>query len=159
MYWFLRRGERKRCEKREKNISQKNYNLINMHLKWVCLQIYVRGLCVSRWKDVFSLWSSSLCAPPKSGAAKEGAPHPHYQVLCTVLLIKRLLYFGPATLNYPRFTLPGKISPHTAENYYLPRMQLQGAGAKMLWDTGGVARTLHCMNWSLFSCDQVGGRY
>lgn len=52
----------------------------------------------------------------KSGAAKEGAPHPHHQALRTVSLIKRPLYLGPANLNYPRFTLPGKTSPHTAEN-------------------------------------------
>lgn len=129
-----------------------------MHLKCVCLWIYVRGLCVSCWKDVFSLWSSSLCAPPKSGAAKEGAPHAHYPALHTVALIKILLYLGPATLNYPRFTLAGKTPPHTAENDCLPTMQLQGAGAKMLWDTGGIARTPHCMKWSQHSRDQVGGK-
>lgn len=110
----------------------------------VCLWIYVRGLCVPCWKDVFSLWSSSLCAPPKSWAAKEGAPHPHYQALQS--LIKRPLYLGPATLNNPRLILPGKTSPHTAEDYHIPRMQLQGVGAKMLWDTGGffTAWIGHC---------------
>lgn len=79
-----------------------------MHLKCVCLCICARGLCVSCWKDVFSLWSSLLCAPCESGVAKKGAPHPHYQALCTVSLIKRLLYLGPASLNCPRFALAGK---------------------------------------------------
>lgn len=114
-----KRGKKEmwKVKKKKKKISQKHNNLINMHLKCVCLCIYVRGLCVSCWKDVFRLWSSLLCAPCESGVAKKGAPHPHYQALCTVSLIKRLLYLGPATLNYTRCTLAGKTSPHAAENY------------------------------------------
>lgn len=44
--------KKKKKRKEEKQISQKHNNLINMHLNSVCLCIYVRGLCVSFWKDV-----------------------------------------------------------------------------------------------------------
>lgn len=99
-------------KKPQQTISQKHYNLINMHLKCVFVSM---DLCKG-FMCVFLKRCFQSLKQLKSGAAKEGAPHPHHQALGTVSLTKRPLCLGPANLNYPRFILPGKTSPHTTEN-------------------------------------------